>query len=148
MSFPARITLGKSHDRAGGIGLPKAKGKLRTKKRPGDSREHLRLVALLPSIISGKPGPSDPHHPMRLDGPDNKRGMGMKNEDRWALPFTREEHDLLHRQKDDLEYLASLGIDGKGVAEALWRVTGDLEAMLRVVVRDLARRGIPYAGGL
>jgi hypothetical protein len=144
MAFGARITLGKSQDGSGGMGMPKSRGKLRTKKRPGDSREHLKLIRLLPSIISGQPGPNDPHHPMRLDGTSG-RGMGLRNEDRYALPFTRAEHDLLHQQPDDVAYLASLGIDAKGMGDALWRETGDLPAMHRLIVNDLMRRGVPYA---
>jgi hypothetical protein len=154
MALRARMDLNRYRDEEraskprgfGGMGQPKVKaGSKRVKgPRPGDSKSHLADVRRLPSIISGRPGPSDPHH-LHAIGADNKRGMGVKNEDRWALPVTRDEHDIIEAQPDDLAYLATLGIDGKGICNALWSKRGDFDAMLRIVINDLMRRGIPYA---
>lgn len=154
-AFPARITLNRYQaperlDKpkgVGGIGQPKAKGKKRHKIRPGDDRDHVKNVKLLPSIISGKPAPNDPHHLKRI-GADNKRGMSVTNEDRWALPLTRAEHDDVEHPPggDDVAYLMDRwGIDAKAICEALWRNRGNLPAMHRIIVNDLLRRGVPYA---
>lgn len=89
---------------------------------------------------------SDPHHLLR--GVDNlPKGTSRKNEDRWAIPLCLAHHnnrllgytgDYLHNHGNDEEWLTSIGIDGRQLAEALWacRLRDNYEdACHRVVMR-------------
>lgn len=98
-------------------------------KRPGMDEKHLSLIRQLPSCISGK-GPCEAHH-LRCAG---GRGVGLKAEDRWAVPLTHEEHMELHRvgSKREFAWFASRGINCMALARALWN-RRRLEAMLKVL---------------
>ena len=71
------------------------------------------------------------------------KGMGRKNEDRWAIPLCSIPggcHDKAHAAGDDEAWLASRGVDGRSVATALWAARGDLKAMERIVFRSFQGR--------
>ena len=65
--------------------------------------------------------------------------MGRKSSDRWAIPLcktppTREGcHDRLHDDGNEEAFLMRHGIDGRALAQALWRFTGDIERMQAAV---------------
>jgi hypothetical protein len=102
-------------------------------RREGNSKAHLALIRQLPCCLTGKFGPSDPHH--LLEGLAHERGVGRKATDRWALPVCRAKHDELHRvgSRQEHAWFRKHGIaDPLEFAAALWRVTGDLDRMLRV----------------
>lgn len=107
----------------------------RRKRRDGNSESHLRLVRLLPCCITGKAGPNDPHH-LRCGPAKDERGTGQKATDQWTVPLCRALHDEAHRVGSRAEeaWFRRHGIDDiVELAAALKRVTGDLDAMRRVL---------------
>jgi hypothetical protein len=131
---------------------PKILGNFRTKskrrprardRREGMSREHVRLVAMLPSCISGL-RPCDPHH-LRVK---EERGVGLRATDRWCVPLTREEHRLVHTvgSRKEEEWFQQRGVDPRALATLLWNATGDLVRMSEIVEEHQLRRGARSAG--
>jgi hypothetical protein len=103
------------------------------------SPAHLALIRQLPSCLSGKGPPCDPHH-LRVP---SERGVGLKATDRWAVPLTRVEHEECHTvgsRKEELWFIAR-GCDVYSLANGLWQQTGDLERMLRVLEAHYERKG-------
>lgn len=102
--------------------------------------DHLELVKKLPCSVNGcGRGEIDPHHLMKPEGVF--RG-GMKSEDRYTIPLCRWHHTLgpeaVHRKgSGDYEgyLMKAWNIPGRELADALWAVRGDLEAMERVAFR-------------
>jgi hypothetical protein len=103
------------------------------KKRPGASRAHLDWIKTLPCCVCLARA-NDPHHLLgNVDG--LPKGMGRKNEDRWAIPVCRKHHVEAHAAGNDEEWFVTQGIDARALASALWRVTGENGAGLRLVFR-------------
>jgi hypothetical protein len=66
----------------------------------------------------------------------------MRATDRWAVPLLRIEHDELHRISSRLEeaWFRERGVDDViELANALWKGTGDLERMWRVMQAHMGR---------
>lgn len=118
------------------------------KKRAPNVRSaptHLALVRLLPCLLTGKPGPGDPHHLKRAFTPDETdplmkktatRGTGITTGDQWAIPLSRAAHDEIETTSEgEEEFLAARGFDGRAVCRALWTASPDLPAMQRVIMR-------------
>ena len=125
MTLPARTQIGR-HKRP-----PK-------QKREGDSEPHLALIRRLPCCVCGHFGATKAHHLLRVTG--KSRGMGMKNADKWAIPLCNDPpngcHRRLHACGNEEAWLTAVGhIDGRALAAALWKRTGDYEAMLRIIER-------------
>lgn len=104
-------------------------------RREGMSPRHLALVRLLPCLITGRPGPNDPHH-IKSGPAKDERGVGLKSTDRWVVPLTREMHnaveDLGSRREE--EWFRAHGIeDVVAVAQDLWAARLDFERMLAIV---------------
>lgn len=117
--------------------IPRTVQKPLPKAREGDSRAHLRWLKTLPCVVCGQPA-DDPHHILgNVDG--LPKGMGRKNEDRWAIPVCRKDHDLAHAHGNDEAWFASQGIDARSIASALWRVSGDTDAGQRIIYRARTR---------
>lgn len=98
------------------------------KSRPGDSELHLKQIRLLPCAVTGRPGPSHPHHLMRaVPVKHRKRGQSVTNEDRWTIPLCHEIHRQLHddKRQDDELFLIERGVDARRMAQALWDVRDD-----------------------
>ena len=105
--------------------------------RPGDSKAHTRWLKTLPCVVCGLPA-DDPHHLLgNLDG--LPKGMGRRAEDRWAVPLCRRDHNAAHAAGDDEAWFASLGIEARSLASALWRSSGDDQAGERIVFRARQR---------
>ena len=109
--------------------------------REGMSRAHADHVKQLPCLVCGKVGKGDPHHLMR-GLPVGERGTSRRASDQWCIPACRPHHDEMHACGNDDTWLASRGIDGRGIAKSLWTERGDKKAMLRIIIRSLNRRGI------
>ena len=60
--------------------------------------------------------------------------MGRKHADRWAIPLCRHHHNHVEAGNDE-ERLIALGIDGRALANALWRFSGDTAAADRLLYR-------------
>ena len=55
------------------------------------SEAYLKFVSSLPCVISGNPGPNDPHH-----AGEGSRGMGLKADDLTAIPLAHKYHQEIH----------------------------------------------------
>jgi len=111
-------------------------------RRPGMSEEHLVLIRQLPSCVSGRVGPCDPHH-LKSGAAAAERGVQLKATDRWTVPLKRDEHDELERISSRREeaWFRERGIaDVSELANALWINTGDLERMRRVMQAHMGRQ--------
>lgn len=122
--------------------IPRSSFKPPKQKRPGDSRQHLSNVKRLPCVVCDCIG-VHAHHLLRV-GDQLPKGMSRKNEDRWAIPLCPRHHngqrDSAHGHGNDEAWLASKGIDGRALANALWAKRDDFEAMQRIVFRFHQRR--------
>ncbi len=112
--------------------------------REGDSRAHLAFIRQLPCCVCGVHGGIyDPftqaHHLLRAD--DRPKGTGRKHLDKYAIPLCSLHHlatsgtDSAHGAGNDETWLAGHGIDGRALAAALWRASGDYDKGLRIVQR-------------
>ena len=111
-------------------------------ERPGDDKRHLEVIRGLPCVIPGCGSGGDAHHLLRIGG--LPKGVGRKNEDRWAIPVCRAHHDAAHRAGNDEAWFAGQGIQARDLAQSLWacRLKDNYaEAALRVVERHKMRRG-------
>lgn len=115
-------------------GLPPKKSK---PARKGMSRDHLTFVRKLECPIYPGERPIEAHHLLRAD---QTRGLGRRAADKYAIPLSRKAHQELHANGDEEVWLANLGVDGRTLAAALWRISGNIEAGLRIVNRALAVR--------
>jgi hypothetical protein len=127
MALPPRIPK---------AGLPHKRPKGRRKARPA----HLRFLRSLECPVYPDGRPLEAHHLLRAD---RTRGMGRRAADRFAIPLSRKAHRELHAAGDEEAWLAARGIDGRALAAALWRVSGDREAALRILWRTIVARPYP-----
>jgi hypothetical protein len=103
-------------------------------KREGNCKKHLALIRQLPCAATGRRGPNDPHH--LKEGLVYERGIGRKATDRWAVPLCRAKHEEVERigSRNEQAWFRKHGIeDSLELAAALWRNTGDLDRMERVL---------------
>lgn len=110
-------------------------------RREGNSKRHLALIRQLSCCVTGRRGPCDPHH--LKEGLAHERGIGRKATDRWAVPLCRDKHDEVERigSRNEWAWFRKHGIeDPLELAAALWRNTGDLERMRRVLEAHTNRR--------
>ncbi len=123
--------------------LTKAKRIARYKLRPGMSATHLILLHALPCCITGQEPCREAHHLRSMFGQSGaasfSRGLGLKAEDRWALPLEHESHMASHRvsSRDERGWFLERGIDPHALAKALWLATGNLERMRRVLAAHI-----------
>ena len=111
-------------------GLPPSKTK---PPRSGMCRDHLAFIRSLSCPIYPDEGPVEAHHLLRAD---QTRGMGRRAADRYAIPLSVKAHRELHAAGDEEAWLAERGIDGRALAAALWRVSGNMGAARRAVCRS------------
>jgi hypothetical protein len=103
-------------------------------KERREARSHVELVKMLPCAATLKHGPSDPHHLMRV-GP-GERGMSLTTAGRWTIPLCRRVHmEITPHGDPEAVLMERYGIPARELAEALWSVSPDVEAMLRIVQR-------------
>jgi hypothetical protein len=122
--------------------IPRKVVKVPERKRPGHDPQHKKAVKKLPCVGCGGAEGVDPHHLKRaVPHNDGKGGMGMTATHKWTIPLCRDCHDGAHGAGDDERWLTERGVDGRQIAEALWRERGDDGAMKRVVERSLLTRG-------
>lgn len=109
-------------------GLPSRPNKSRPEARPA----HLRFLRSLECPIYPGGQPIEVHHLLRADP---KRGLGRRAADHYAIPLSRRAHRELHAAGDEETWLAVRGIDGRALAAALWRLSGNRETGLRILWR-------------
>lgn len=101
---------------------------------------HLAWVRTLPSVISGEVGRCEACH-IRYGDPmyrKKRTGKGQKPDDCWTVPMTPEEHREQHSMNEKAFWDAQ-GIDPLRIAHALYAVTGETEAAIKIIVN--ARMG-------
>lgn len=109
-------------------------------KTAGQSQKHLDWLKTLPCIVTGVEPCGDAHHLLgNLDG--RPKGMGRTNRDKDAVPVIRAIHDQAHDSGNDDAYFRSKGLDARAIAQALWSVTGDTAAAMRIIHRHRAAAG-------
>jgi hypothetical protein len=81
-------------------------------------REHLRYVASQPCVICGR-SPSHAHHVRYAQ----RRGLGIKASDEFAVPLCRIHHRLVHRVGNEAAWWQDAGIDPIKAASKLWGET-------------------------
>lgn len=98
------------------------------------SRSHLSYIRALPCVGCGRPGPSEAAHIRK--GTDG--GMALRPSDRWTTPLCRICHRRQH-EVGEVVFFGALGVDAHALAERLWRVSGNIEAGGRAVLRARQR---------
>ncbi|WJR66999.1 hypothetical protein QTA58_22885 [Neorhizobium sp. CSC1952] len=100
---------------------------------------HLAWIASLPSVISGAFGCEAAH----VNFPDKRfgkhmRGKGTKAGDNWTLPLLPDEHrtgpNAQHKTGHEQAWWEAHGIDANTLADRLWRVSGDTEAAIKIIL--------------
>lgn len=96
--------------------------------------KHLALIRQCPCLACGHE-PCDAAHVRMASAMFGKKlpGAGAKPDDKWTVPLCREHHELQHKV-GELTFWHHLDLSPLPIAQALYAVTGDLEAMRRVVM--------------
>ena len=102
--------------------------------RPIRSKAHLKFVAGLPCCITGISYQVVAHHLLRRT---DEKCAGQRSGDDKIIPLTTEAHTALHGIGDETGFLEGHGIDGPALAKALWDVSPNHEAGLRVVMERM-----------
>jgi hypothetical protein len=123
-----------AHTQGAGKGIDKSKLAISAPRRRRD-KEHLRFVAKQPCLVCGRT-PSDAHHVQFAQ----KRALGRKVSDEFAVPLCRTHHHQLHRAGSESRWWQYVGIEPMPFASALWssRTTG-----VSLVSQSDAERYIP-----
>jgi len=111
-------------------------------KREGNSEDHAALLRLLPCCVTGREPARTIHH-LKAGPARHERGVQMRATDRWALPLSYEAHILgveTVGSRREHAWFREHGVDDPyELAAALWRETGDLERMRRIVQAHVGR---------
>lgn len=105
------------------------------KQRPGMSDDHLACIRQLPCCVCGHNVPNEVHH-LKATG---ERGMGVKSTDKNGVPLCPISIGGCHADveaigtKNERRWFLDRGIDALALADALWRATGDLDQMKRII---------------
>lgn len=132
-------------ERAIGIFKPSPEERMKAKRakttfreeRPGMSPEHLALVRKLPCCVCLRTPCGEAHH--LKDTPDKERGMSLRSSDKWAVPLCNEHHIHgveLAGTRNELKWLRDRGVEALSLAQALWKATGDLPKMTKIVIAN------------
>lgn len=117
--------------------------------REGMSSKHSDDVSACPCVVCGRKEPYvivDPHHLQRAV-PHTERGTSRRAADRYLIPLCRDDHTWAESKGDDEAMLATVGVQGRVVADELWRRRGDFVGMCDYVIRSLFNRGIYIDAG-
>jgi hypothetical protein len=125
-----------------GLFKPKKAARLKEKKSPGEKRKelpgnsekHLAALRTLPCCIPGCNKIGGQVHHLKATG---LRGIGLKSPDKYGLPMCNEHH--IHGvervgSKNELAWFEKHGIEALELAAALWMVSPDKGAMVRIVL--------------
>lgn len=107
---------------------------LRQRQPRVENKKHLAFIRTLPCIVCFRHGPSDPAHIRAASAAHDKRwtGKGEKPSDCWTLPLCRGDHDDQHHGKE-LDFWDRHGIDPFETAAALFAVSGDYDAAMKII---------------
>lgn len=112
----------------------------RREKPRGRQRDakHLAFIRTLPCLVSGSNFNVEAAHIRYSDAAWKKfnPGVGQKPHDYWTVPLSAEEHRLgrlAQHNGNEREFWERHGIDPLPIARALYDVTGDYEAGLKII---------------
>lgn len=102
-------------------------------KRERTAAAHVRMVGQIGiCAATGREMKTDAHHLMR--GVD--RGTGMKAAGRYTIPLGHDVHmEITTTGNPEAVLMERYGLDARALADALWAVSGDEEAMRRITIR-------------
>ncbi|MGF7178401.1 DUF968 domain-containing protein [Azospirillum doebereinerae] len=102
-------------------------------KKARTAADHVEQIRQLPCCACGLPPRSDPHHLMR--GGD--RGGNRTSSGRYTIPLCRKHHEeITPHGNPEAVLMARHGIEARALADALWAERGNLDGMMRAVVRE------------
>ena len=104
----------------------------RKRVKNGRHNDHLAFIRSLPCAVCHRTAFTVSHHLLRVPG--GKKGLGIKNDDRWAINLCDRHHLNLHLDGNEVRYLAQHSIDGPALAALLWSVSGDREAAVAYMI--------------
>lgn len=104
-------------------------------RRPGMSEDHLACIRKLPCLACYPfiKTAGEAHH-LKMTG---DRGMGLRSQDKDAVPLCRTHHDEVERAgaKNEAAKMRSWDIkDPLQLASDLWKATGDVGRMTRILI--------------
>jgi hypothetical protein len=102
------------------------------KARPGMSDDHCGLIRKMPCCICLRTPGGEIHHLKSVPG----RGMGIRSENKWGVPLCRTDHELVERagSKNEIKLFKDVGIDCHLLANDLWKATGCLPKMIKILM--------------
>lgn len=114
-------------------------------KRERTAAAHVRMVKQIGVCsATGREMETDSHHLMR----GVERGTSYSAAGRYVIPLGRDVHDEIQPNGNPEAILMQrYGLDARALADALWSVSGDEEAMRRITIRaaEDARRRLKQA---
>lgn len=122
----------------------------RKQKRPRQVDDaHRKWIKTLPCVVTGSRVNVDPAHVSfgDLAFAKDRRGKGMKVDDKYLVPLCRVEHDKQHSQGEQ-KYWESTGINPIIVALSLFAETGDDEAAALILAQARQTASNGTASGL
>jgi hypothetical protein len=106
-----------------GEGIDKSKLAISAPRRRRD-KEHLRFVGKQPCLVCGRQ-PCDAHHVQFAQ----KRALGRKVSDEFAVPLCRTHHRQLHSVQSEQDWWQGTGIDPLSLALRLWGDARKIKAL-------------------
>lgn len=111
--------------------------KLKSRGRQRDEK-HLAFIRILPCLVSGSNFNVEAAHIRYSDAKWKKfnPGFGQKPHDFWTVPLSAEMHRLgrlAQHQGNEREFWERHGIDPLPIAQALYAISGDYEAGLKII---------------
>lgn len=103
---------------------------------------HLAFIRRLPSVLSGIFGCEACH--IRYGDPVYRKkhtGKAQKPDDAWTVPLSPDEHRAQH-DTNEREWWLSHRIDPLALAQALYAVTGDTDAAVRIIAQGRTTLGL------
>ena len=105
--------------------------------KPIRSKAHLDFIRSLPCLLcENQRHPTEAAHVNFSDSAAGKfNAKGIKAGDKWVVPLCSEHHrgKTGHHQRGERLWWERQGIDPLEVCEALWAISGNLEAGLEII---------------
>lgn len=114
----------------------KSKRKIRGRQ---EDPEHLKFIRKLPCLVTGSMNNVEAAHIRYSDASWGKTnpGVGRKPDDKWVVPLSAAKHRLdpdAQHNGDERGFWERNGIDPLPIARALWTISGDEEAGMKIVL--------------
>lgn len=102
-------------------------------ERPGMSVDHCGLIRQCPCAMCLRVPAGTIHH---LKSHTGERGIGVRSTDQWGVPLCLFCHDSIEKAgtRNEIARFNEVHIDPHELAKALWRASGNLPLMTRLVI--------------